>query len=276
VIGPIVTAVPQELDRAPVLTDVRWYLDGRNGREAYEAAHLPGAVFVDMDTVLSDHDQPATAGRHPLPSPERFAARLGALGIGDDDVVIAYDDSGGGTAGRLVVMLRAIGRQAALLSGGLTAWVADGGAVEHGPGAARTPVTREATPWPADRFAAFDDVADLAPGVVHLDARPPDRYAGSTEPVDPRAGHIPGAVNVPWGGNLRDGRFLPPEELRARFAALGVTEPGSVIASCGSGVSACANVLALEAAGLGPVRLFVPSFSGWSSDAARPVSTGGQ
>lgn len=270
-IGPIVTA--EEVPSQAVLADVRWYLDGRSGRAAFEAGHVPGAVFVDLDAVLADHDRPATDGRHPLPSPERFAHGLGALGIADRDVVVAYDDSGGGTAGRLVVMLRAIGRAAAVVDGGMAALLA-GRAPATGPGTPRPPVTRTAVPWPADRFATVEEVAALPAGSVHLDARAAARYRGTVEPVDPRAGHIPGAVLAPWTDNLRDDRFLPPEELRARFAALGVHPGTPVVASCGSGVSACANVLALEAAGLGPVRLFVASFSGWANDPARPVATG--
>jgi thiosulfate/3-mercaptopyruvate sulfurtransferase len=254
-----------------VIADVRWYLDGRSGLAAFEAGHIPGARWVDIDTDLSDHDQPATEGRHPLPSPAQFAAAMSRLGIGDHTTVIAYDDSGGGTAGRLVVMLRSIGRSAALLDGGLKAWP---GELESGAADAPVPAAFTAVPWPQERFASIDDAAAAArsENAVVLDARSADRFRGEVEPVDPRAGHVPGAQNAPWAANLdASGRFLSGEKLRERFAALGV-EPGTdVICYCGSGVSACANVLAMEHAGLPAPRLFVASWSGWSSDPGRPV-----
>ena len=258
-----------------VVTDVRWYLDGRSGRDAYESGHLPGAVFVNLDTDLCDHTQPATAGRHPLPPPEHFAAALGRLGIGHTTTVVAYDDSGGATAGRLVVMLRVLGREAALLDGGLKAWP---GPLETGPAATRPAVECTAAPWPSERFATADDVtaATRDRTTVVLDARAGDRYRGETEPVDPRAGHIPGAANAPWAANLdpATGRFRDPDALRAHYAALGVAGGTDVVCYCGSGVSACADVLGIEHAGLGAPRLFVASWSGWSSDPNRPAATG--
>jgi thiosulfate/3-mercaptopyruvate sulfurtransferase len=257
-----------------VVADVRSYLDGRSGRAAFEAGHIPGAVFLDLDRDLSDVGDD-TAGRHPLPSPEAFAEAMGAAGVGDYDAVVAYDDSGGGTAGRLVWMLRVLGRDAALLDGGLRAW---DGATEAGPSSERAKASFTPTPWPPDSLAGADEVAALATtgGAAVLDARAPERFRGETEPVDRRAGRIPGARNLPWTANLdRDtGRFLGRDELRARFAAVGVDEDTPVVAYCGSGVSACADLLALEAAGLPPGRLFVASWSGWSADPARPVATG--
>lgn len=261
-----------------VVADVRWYLDGRSGRAEFERGHLEGAVFVDLDVDLSDKSQPATMGRHPLPSPEDFAAAMTRLGIGDHTPVVAYDDTGGSTAGRLVVMLRSLGRSAALLDGGMAAWTEPLTA-----GAART-TTRSpftAQPWPTDRFAAVADVEAIAAGTpsagaVLLDARAPERYRGEVEPIDPKAGHIPGARNAPWNQNLdpSTGRFRTPAELRAVYAAAGIGEATSVICSCGSGVTACADVLGLEHAGFAPPRLFVPSWSGWCNDPARPVGTG--
>lgn len=257
-----------------VVADVRWYLDGRRGRAAYDAGHVPGAVFVDVDTALSHHAEP-TAGRHPLPAPEAFAEALGALGVADDTPVVAYDDASGGVAGRLVWMLRAQGTPAALLDGGLAAWP---GELERGAPPARPAAVRTARPWPAHALASVDEVADPAPGTIVLDARAPERYRGEVEPVDPRAGHIPGARNLPLGRVLdpATGRLADPDTLRARFADVGVTEANAadVVASCGSGVSACLLLLALERAGLGQGRLFVPSFSGWSSDPGRTVATG--
>jgi thiosulfate/3-mercaptopyruvate sulfurtransferase len=259
-----------------IVADVRWYLDGRSARAAYETGHLPGAVFVDMDTDLSDHSQPATMGRHPLPSPEHFTAAMSTLGIDGRTPVVAYDDSAGGTAGRLVVMLRALGCDAALLDGGIAAW---GEPFEQGVGPNPVPADFTPRPWPADRFATVDEVAAVSAGVqqsVLLDARAGERFRGESEPIDPRPGHIPAAVNAPWAANLdpATGRFLGQAELRTRYAALGASNTADVICYCGSGVSACADVLAIEHAGFRPPRLFVPSWSGWSSEPARPTATG--
>jgi len=256
-----------------VLTDSRWYLDGRDGRAAYEGGHIPGAVYVDVDTVLSSLDKGGTAGRHPLPTPEAFATSMGRLGIGGEDVVVAYDDAGGGTAGRLVVMLRLLGRQAALLDGGLAAWP---GPLETGPGAPRPAVTVIPQDWPRDLLPTADEVeAAVARGTAVVDARAAERFRGDVEPIDPKAGHIPGARNAPWAANLdpATSRFLPRAVLRARYEALGARPDGQTIAYCGSGVSACMDVIALEHAGLGG-RLFVDSWSGWSADPERPVATG--
>src|SRR4051794_21700364 len=189
--------------------------------DAYVAGHVPGAVFVDVGRDLSSPGL-ATAGRHPLPSPEEFAAAMGHLGVGDEDAVVAYDDSGGGTAGRLVWMLRAIGHDAALLDGGLGAWP---GAVETGPPPVRSPAAFTPRPWPAGALVEADEVAVLAAPswAAVLDARAAERYRGDPEPVDSRAGHVPGAISAPWQGFLdpATGRFLPADVLRARFEALG-------------------------------------------------------
>lgn len=256
------------------MADVRWYLDGRSGRDAFLSTHVPGAVFVDLERDLSTPGDP-TDGRHPLPSPEELAAALGRLGIGEDDVVVAYDDSGGGTAGRLVWMLRVIGHPAALLDGGLQAWPES---PESGEGASRPPRTVPVRPWPSDRFASPDEIAAAAadPDAVVLDARSAPRFAGEDASVDRRAGHIPGAANAPWAGNLdpQTGRFRDASALRKRYADLGVGEATEVFCYCGSGVSACADLLALERAGVGCTRLYVPSWSGWSADPARPAAQG--
>jgi thiosulfate/3-mercaptopyruvate sulfurtransferase len=251
-----------------VLADVRWYLDGRDGRRAFESGHIPGAVYVDLDTDLSAPDKGGVAGRHPLPTPEHFADALGRLGIGADDTVVAYDDSGGGTAGRLVWMLRALGQDAALLDGGMRAF---DGALEEGPSATREPVHVEPREWPSEQLATADE---LMTSRSLVDARATERYRGETEPVDARAGHVPGAQNVPWASNLdaTTGRLRSSAELRERFERLGLG--GDTICYCGSGVSACMDLIALEHAGLGPGRLFVPSWSGWSADPDRPVATG--
>jgi thiosulfate/3-mercaptopyruvate sulfurtransferase len=257
-----------------VLADVRWYLDGRSGRAAYEAGHLPGSVFVDLDADLAGHGGPPTGGRHPLPRPEGFAAAMGRLGIGDDSLVVAYDDTGGMTAGRLVVMLRSLGRAAALLDGGLLGY---DGPLEAGPPPDRPAATFTAVAWP-DRFVTDADalVEAQAGGTTVVDARANDRYRGEPNPVDHRLGHIPGARNLPWAAVLDGGRLRPTAEIRAAFAARGITEGSSFVASCGSGVSACLDLIAAEHAGLGTGALFVPSWSGWAADPARPAATGDQ
>jgi thiosulfate/3-mercaptopyruvate sulfurtransferase len=252
-----------------VLADVRYYLDGRSGRAAFEQGHLPGAIFVDVDHDLAAHRTSAAEGRHPLPDPGAFAERMAALGIGDGDVVVAYDDAGGVMAARLVWMLRAIGHDAALLDGGLTAYA---GARQPGP-ARRSPAVFTPRPWPADRLAGIDDAAG-GTGAVVLDARQPERFRGDTEPIDPRAGHIPGARSLPCRENVaEDGRFRPVDQLRDRFAAVGVAADTPVISYCGSGVTACHNLLALEHAGLGVGRLYPGSWSEYAHT-DRPAATG--
>ncbi|HEY1281427.1 MAG TPA: sulfurtransferase [Acidimicrobiales bacterium] len=256
-----------------VVADVRWYLDGRDGRAAYDAGHIPGAVFVDLDDDLSAPPDDPTEGRHPLPTPEQFAAAMTRLGIGGDDVVVAYDDSGGGTAGRLVWMLRVTGHAAVLLDGGLRAWP---GALETGPAPVRSPAAFEPRPWPADALADADEAATAARTGAALDARSHERFRGDSDAIDPRPGHIPGARSAHWTANLdpATGRFLAPEALRARFEALGVRPDAPLVAYCGSGVSACANLAALERAGFTGARLYVASWSGWSADPDRPAATG--
>ncbi|MPY95026.1 MAG: sulfurtransferase [Acidimicrobiia bacterium] len=255
--------------------DVRWYLDGRSGRDAYRAGHLPGAVWVDLDATLAGPPSPE-AGRHPLPAPSVFAAGLGAAGVGDGTPVVAYDDLGGMVAGRLVWLLRAIGHEAALLDGGLQAWP---GALETGE-VAVAPERFTPRPWPERLLADADEVAGAAAASGHavvLDARAAERYRGEVEPVDPRAGHIPGARNAPFADNLgADGQFLHHSALRQRFESLGVGEDTDVIVYCGSGVSACHDLLALEWAGYaqGQVRLYPGSWSQWSADATRPANIG--
>lgn len=251
-----------------VLADVRWYLDGRSGHQAYASGHLPGAVFVDLDSALAG--PPGTGGgRHPLPEPAAFAAAMTALGIGDDTVVVGYDDAGGVTAARLVWMLRVTGHDAALLDGGLGGYAGPLETAEPH----RTPARFTARPWPADRLADADDAASGANVVI--DARPRPRFRGVEEPVDSRAGHIPGARSLPCRENLdARGRFLPRDALRRRFAAVGVDDGRRVVSYCGSGVTACHNLLALEICGLGPGRLYPGSWSEYSALFERPVETG--
>jgi thiosulfate/3-mercaptopyruvate sulfurtransferase len=270
VIGPVVDMAWWLEHRSTVVTaDVRWYLDGRSGSDAYARGHLPGAVFVDLDRWLAGPAS-AAAGRHPLPDPAVFAQGIGALGIGDEDTVVAYDDAGGVTAARLVWMLRATGRAAALLDGGLAAYRAT---LEVGvPAAAAQSASFTTVPWPAERLAG---PAALG-GAILLDAREGERFRGEVEPVDPRPGHIPGARSLPCREHVdTDGRLLDDGTLRARLAAVGVAGPAdAVISSCGSGVTACHTLLLLEHLGLGQGRLYPGSYSQWSNDPARPVATG--
>lgn len=268
VVPPVVdTAWLRRHGAGIAVADVRWYLDGRSGRDAFDAGHLPGAVFVDLDRWLAAPASTAR-GRHPLPPPEVFAEGLGRLGIGDGTPVVAYDDTGGSTAARLVWLLRATGHPAALLDGGLRAWDE---ALSHVPPVV-VPTSRTVREWPARRLADADAVAAaVAGGGIVIDARAPERYAGEVEPVDARAGHVPGAVNVPFAGNIDDaGRFLDVEALRARYAAAGVDDDANAIVYCGSGVTACHALLAMEYAGLPTGRLYAGSWSQWSADSARP------
>ena len=274
-IEPVVDATFLDAHPEAVVADVRWYLDGRDGLAAFEAGHLPGALWVDLEGALAAHDRPATEGRHPFPTPEAFAAAMGALGIGDDSLVVAYDDAGGMTAGRLVTMLRMLGCDAAVLDGGLTVWTSEGRSVVDGPAPVPTPAVFTPRPWPTDRLADADEtLAQATAGGAVLDARAAERFTGEVALIDPRPGHVPGARNAPWASVLGpDGRMKSPDELRRHYAALGADE-GQAIAYCGSGVSACMNVLAMERAGLTPPRLYVASWSGWSSDPDRPAELG--
>jgi thiosulfate/3-mercaptopyruvate sulfurtransferase len=253
----------------PTILDVRWELATGAEHDAYLAGHIPGAVFVDLDRQLAD--PPSERGRHPLPSAERFTAEMQALGVRDDRPVVVYDAGPSTAAARGWWLLRYFGhRQVAVLDGGLAAWVAAGhplqrGDVEAAPGdfAARSgglPV-----------IAAEEAVRVAGDGVL-LDARSPERFAGLAEPVDPVAGHIPGARNRPTTDNLHaDGRFLDGATLRAAFEQLGVGGGRPIGSYCGSGVTAAHQVLALELAGF-RAALYPGSWSEWITDPARPVA----
>ncbi len=256
-----------------VLADVRWFLDGTPGRDAHAAGHIPGAVWVDLDVDLAAPPTPEH-GRHPLPTPEEFAEAMSRLGIPQDATVVAYDQGHGGFAARLVWMLRVTGHDAALLDGGMAGWH---GAVEEGD-VVRAPTTFAPRPWPSEWLADLDEVIRASSGgdagVVLVDARAPQRFRGEVEPVDPRPGHIPGAVNLPFTGNLdEEGHFLPAEALARRYANAGVSGADDVIAYCGSGVTACHDLLAMERAGIAG-RLFPGSWSQWSARVDCPAAMG--
>jgi thiosulfate/3-mercaptopyruvate sulfurtransferase len=259
---------------ALVLVDCRASLqDPAAGRAAYAEAHLPRAVFADLLQDLSGPIVPGKTGRHPLPAVGELVERLRGWGVGQHSQVVVYDDAGGAFAARLWWLLRWLGHDAvALLDGGFSAWVAAG-----------KPTTRE---LPLNAVGDFEAKAQsgLLAGAAELlqsaprklfDARAPERFRGDVEPIDPVAGHIPGAENLPFAGNLREGRFLQPAELRARFdAALAGTPPEQAVVYCGSGVTACHDVLAFAHAGLPLPRLYAGSWSEWITDASRPVAKG--
>jgi thiosulfate/3-mercaptopyruvate sulfurtransferase len=270
-----------QLDDSDVrIVDARWYLgQPLEGRRRYGAGHLPGAVFVDLDRDLSaaaPGEHPA-GGRHPLPDPASFAARLAALGIGSEHRVVVYDDSNGTVAARMWWMLDDLGHpDVSLLDGGLRAWLEAGGALST-----EVPVLAPAKLDLGDRWTNVITRQSLVEGLAAtrslrlLDLRAPERYRGEVEPVDRVPGHIPGARNAPTGGNLRpDGRFLDAALLASRYAELGSDE-GPIVVSCGSGVTACHAALAMRIAGLAAPLLYAGSYSDWTA-AGLPVAIGSE
>lgn len=251
------------------LADTRWYLDEpERGRAGYEAEHIPGAVFVDLDRDLT---APVGPGRHPLRDRHEFAAAMGRFGFGDEDHIVVYDDRGGIIAARLWWMLRDIGHESVqVLDGGIAAWIAAGCPVTGDPTpiAPTTLTVRPARTRQIDR----EGLIDVLGTVTVLDARAPERYRGEVEPIDPVAGHIPTAVNAPAVDNLgADGRLLPAAQLAARYRTL--SGGRDVVASCGSGVFACHDILAMTVAGLPEPILYPGSWSDWST-AGMPAATG--
>lgn len=270
--GSIVSAdwLADNLEQPDVkIVDLRWYLgEPVKGRKEYEAGHIPGAVFIDLDEDIS---APQGAGRHPIPSREQFEAAMRKAGINRGDRVVVYDDAGGSVSARLWWLLGVYGHpDSAVLDGGLQAWK---GSLEQSDPSPQ-PGSFEAAEPDFSGTLTYEDVRALESDTVLLDARAPERYLGETEPVDPIAGHIPGAKNAEWKGNLGpDGKFLPPEELRKRYTALGVKQ-GNTVGYCGSGVTSCHNLIAIELAGLGPARLYAGSWSDWSNQPDAPIATG--
>ncbi len=244
--------------------DFRWYLQGRHGRDEYSRGHIPGAVFIDLEDVTGKEG----GGRHPLPTASQFEDAVRGAGINPDTRVVVYDDTGASVAARLWFLLGYFGHHAqAVLDGGLQSW-----------GAPLTTTMRRvqagtfrAQPPDESRVLHFDAVRRLR-GVPLIDARAGERYRGEREPIDPKAGHIPGAISAPFTETLdAEGRFKSPDELRARYARLGAGN-GAVF-YCGSGVNATHHVLAMEVAGLPNARIYAGSWSDWSSRDA-PVATG--
>jgi thiosulfate/3-mercaptopyruvate sulfurtransferase len=268
VLDPIIAfdAIPA----GAVLLDVRWTVDGGSDLAGFRSGHLPGARFVAFESVCAEPG-PATAGRHPLASPDRFAAGLADVGVGNDAEVVVYDGGGMMAAARLVWMLRTIDQSAAILDGGLPAWP---GRLETGDPGAVSRVARDAVPWPDGAVVDADVVAAVAAAGdrVVADCRAADRYRGVPHPLDTRSGHIPGAVSLPYAGSLDEwGRLLDLDLVRSRFREAGAD--AGTIYYCGSGVSACVSALVAEQVGIGRGRLYVASWSGWTADPDRPVET---
>ncbi|RRO14841.1 sulfurtransferase [Saccharopolyspora rhizosphaerae] len=265
-------------DPHPTVLDVRWSLLGPPGRGDYLEGHVPGAVFVDLDAELAS--EPGPGGRHPLPDPAALQEVLRRAGVDADRPVVVYDADNGSAAARAWWLLRWAGhRSVAVLDGGYAAWTAEGKPTStEVPGSGDGGFRVRAGAMPV---IDADQAATLAREGVLLDARAPERYRGEVEPVDPRAGHVPGARNAPFSEHVGEsGRWRSPTELAERFASLGVTSCEAVGAYCGSGVTACSVLLALEHAGLtdarNPAALYAGSWSHWSADPARPAATGSE
>ena len=263
------------------------------GEQLYLSSHIPGAIYADLDTALSARhgvpgahgvmtaagsDAPASGGRHPLPNREKFAIWLSSVGMGNDMQAVVYDRNGANYCGRLWWMLKWAGHEnVAVLDGGLQAWQAAGGAVNSGEEPAHFQTNFLLNPVRAALVDANQVAEQLgSAGQTLMDARAAPRFRGETEPLDPVAGHIPGALNRPFSQNLAaDGKFKSAEALKAEFTALlGQRDPAGVVHHCGSGVSALPNLIAMEVAGLGRTALYAGSWSDWCSNPERPVAQG--
>jgi thiosulfate/3-mercaptopyruvate sulfurtransferase len=250
--------------------DCRWYLgEPEEGYRAFVDGHIPSAIYASLGTDLSGEEG---QGRHPLPSAEAFAHTLGRFGISASTRVVAYDDRGGAVAARLWWMLTDQGHElTSVLNGGIQSWTRSGRSLTT---SIRKPKPGGFSTRPWGGVVHRDQVASRSDDTMVIDARSGERYRGDEEPVDPKAGHIPGAISLPLDDNLApDLTFLPASVLRERFWSAGVTHAGHVISQCGSGVTACHNILAMEVAGIGRPDLYVGSWSDWSSSDL-PVATG--
>jgi thiosulfate/3-mercaptopyruvate sulfurtransferase len=264
-LDPLISPVELRARPGALLFDCR---TGPKAREAYAEGHLPGAVFADLETDLAAPTaHPERGGRHPLPDAARFAARLGEWGVTPASHVVVYDDQGGANAAaRMWWMLRSLGhRYVQLLDGGLQAALAEGFTLTRDPAqrSAQPPYPEQAFGWPTADIHEVER-ARARPERRVLDVRATPRYRGETEPIDPLAGHIPGAINLPFAENLRGGRFKSAEELRDQYLnLLSGVDPKQLIVHCGSGVTAAHTLLALERAGLPGAKLYVGSWGEW-------------
>jgi thiosulfate/3-mercaptopyruvate sulfurtransferase len=262
-----------ESDRPPIVADVRWTLGGPAGKPEFEACHIPGAAWVDLEAQLSG--PPGHGGRHPLPPVAVFEQAMREIGVCEDSLVVAYDGATSQAAARLWWLLTDAGHdKVRVLNGGLAAWIAADLPTVSGSGTPRARGDFLAHPGRRAQVNAAEIAAKLgtpdAPRLI--DVRAPERYSGEKEPIDPLAGHIPGAINLPVTANLdADGRFLPPAEIAARYAAAGGAD-GAVL-YCGSGITAAQGLLALESAGL-PAAIYPGSWSDWIGDPTHPIATG--
>jgi thiosulfate/3-mercaptopyruvate sulfurtransferase len=261
-----------------VVADVRWYLKDKRGIDAYAAGHIPSACFLDVDRDLSSAPGPGRPGRHPLPSAERFAEALARVGVGQGDIVVAYDDSGGSTAARLWWLLRYFGHDVGrVLDGGIQAWVKGGRPLETTT-PARPPAPRMTLVPRVEMVvgkARVRTMVDRGEGLL-LDARASERYEGKIEPVDARPGHIPGAKSAPFASNLEapGGAFRAKEDLERHYADLGALDANPVVAYCGSGVTACHDLLALSLAGKDDALLYEGSWGEWAGDPSLEAALG--
>ncbi|MBI5516259.1 MAG: sulfurtransferase [Deltaproteobacteria bacterium] len=256
------------------LIDLRWYLQGPKGSEVFLQGHLPRARFVDLERDITS---PVGPGRHPIPSPAQLTRAMRAAGVCRDSAVVVYDDAGGSVAARLWWLLRQHGHtKVRVLDGGIPQWLASGALLEPGPGPAVEPGDWTARlKWIRSVDKHFVQRNLEKKECLFVDARVPARFRGEVEPVDARPGHLPGAINAPWTDNLVDGRFADSVTLAARFKALGVYRRPWVVSYCGSGVTACHNILALERAGhQGAVFLYEGSWSDWARDPDRSAELG--
>jgi thiosulfate/3-mercaptopyruvate sulfurtransferase len=265
-------------DPGVVVADVRWYLQGGSGAEAYAGGHLPGAAFVDLDTDLSSPKGQGRPGRHPLPTADQLAALLARLGAGKDTIIVGYDDAGGGIAARLWWLLRYFGHGGGrVLDGGIQAWTEAGHPLETEVRARAAAPRLPLAPHP-ELVVDKRRVAELVqrPDAIVLDARGAERFQGKVETVDARPGHIPGARNAPFAENLvrPGGPFRTRDELAARYAAVGATSARTIVASCGSGVTACHDLLALSLLGRDDALLYEGSWSDWAADPSLPAALG--
>jgi thiosulfate/3-mercaptopyruvate sulfurtransferase len=267
--GPLVTAAwlrERLADPALRIVDCRYRLGEPGAGEAlWRDGHIPGAAFLDLDRDLAA--PPGERGRHPLPEPAVFETAIRRAGVGPGTLVVAYDEAGEGGAARLWWLLRHFGHEnVTVLDGGLRSWREEGGELSAQPAEEPTSAA-EAGEFRLGARSPDYGIEELGsgvpPSIVILDARVPERYRGEVEPIDPVAGRIPGAVNMPFGELAPGGRFLPPDELRARFEAAGVHSGDEAVAYCGSGVTACVVSLAAEVAGIGATRLYPGSWSEW-------------
>jgi thiosulfate/3-mercaptopyruvate sulfurtransferase len=265
-------------DPQVIVADVRWYLAGNRGADEFARGHVPGASFVDLDAELSAAPGPGRPGRHPLPSSAQLSALLSRLGAGPGAIVVGYDDAGGGIAARLWWLLRYFGHGGGrVLDGGIQAWTAAGHPLETAVRARRPAPPLPLAPRPemvVDKQRVL--ALSRSPDAIVLDARARERFEGLVEPVDARPGHVPGARNAPFVENLvaPGGAFRDPADLARRYAALGATEGRTVVAYCGSGVTACHDLLALALAGREDALLYEGSWSDWARDPALPAALG--